>query len=111
VRLDFLPFCIHERRLEQSAFAREATLLTERQGKDATSKALAESQGRIEDLVKDIHSANRKINQLQKTIERFVVFVARNHLHPLHFISIHKHPFKWVQKVANSANIPFHLIF
>ncbi|TVU35329.1 hypothetical protein EJB05_17214 [Eragrostis curvula] len=57
-------------RHEQSAVAREATLLTERQGKDATSKALAESQGRIEGLVKEIHSANSKIDQLQKTVER-----------------------------------------
>ncbi|XP_062219527.1 myosin-17-like isoform X5 [Phragmites australis] len=57
-------------RLEQSAVAREATLLTESQEKDATSKALAEAQGRIEDLLKEIYSANRKIDQLQKTVER-----------------------------------------
>ncbi|KAL6614620.1 hypothetical protein ACP70R_036890 [Stipagrostis hirtigluma subsp. patula] len=68
--------CVHQlqdniQRHEESAVARETTLLTERQEKDATSKALAESQGRIEDLLKDIYSANRKIDQLQKTIERF----------------------------------------
>ncbi|XP_062206677.1 myosin-17-like isoform X2 [Phragmites australis] len=57
-------------RLEQSAVAREAILLTERQEKDATSKALAEAQGRIEGSLKEIYSANRKIDQLQKTIER-----------------------------------------
>ncbi|KAF8696218.1 hypothetical protein HU200_037117 [Digitaria exilis] len=57
-------------RLEQSAVAREATLLTERQGKDALSKALAEAQGRIEGLLKEIYSANRKTDQLQNTIER-----------------------------------------
>ncbi|KXG33241.1 myosin-17 isoform X2 [Sorghum bicolor] len=57
-------------RLEQTAVAREATLLTERQEKDATSKALAEAQGRIEGLLKEIYSANRKTDQLQSTIER-----------------------------------------
>ncbi|KAJ1285091.1 hypothetical protein BS78_03G254900 [Paspalum vaginatum] len=57
-------------RLEQSAVARDATLLTERQEKDATSKALAEAQGRIEGLLKEIFSANRKTDQLQHTIER-----------------------------------------
>jgi hypothetical protein len=80
----FIAFCIHERRLEQSTVAREATLLTECQGKDVTSKVLAESQGRIEGLVKEIDSANRKMNQLKKTVERFVVFITGNHLHPLH---------------------------
>ncbi|RCV27046.1 hypothetical protein SETIT_5G294200v2 [Setaria italica] len=57
-------------RLEQSAVAREATLLTERQEKDAISKALAEAQGRIEGLLKEIYSASRKTDQLQNTIER-----------------------------------------
>ncbi|PUZ55077.1 hypothetical protein GQ55_5G183100 [Panicum hallii var. hallii] len=57
-------------RLEQSAVAREATLLTERQEKDAISKELAEAQGRIEGLLKEIKSANRKTDQLQDTIER-----------------------------------------
>ncbi|XP_066306849.1 myosin-17-like isoform X1 [Miscanthus floridulus] len=57
-------------RLEQTAVAREATLLTERQEKDATSKALAEAQGRIKGLLKEIYSANRKTDQLQSTIER-----------------------------------------
>jgi len=61
---------IHERRLEQSAVAREATLLTERQEKVAISKELAEAQGRIEGLLKEINSANRKTDQLQDTIER-----------------------------------------
>lgn len=77
----FLLFYVHERRFEQSAAAREATLLTERQEKEATSKALAESQGTIEGLVKDRHSADRKIDQLQKTVERFVMFITRNQLH------------------------------
>ncbi|XP_025817052.1 myosin-17-like isoform X9 [Panicum hallii] len=57
-------------RLEQSAVAREATLLTERQEKDAISKELAEAQGRIKGLLKEIKSANRKTDQLQDTIER-----------------------------------------
>ncbi|XP_039848776.1 myosin-17-like isoform X6 [Panicum virgatum] len=57
-------------RLEQSAVAREATLLTERQEKVAISKELAEAQGRIEGLLKEINSANRKTDQLQDTIER-----------------------------------------
>ncbi|XP_020405111.1 myosin-17 isoform X4 [Zea mays] len=57
-------------RMEQTAVAREATLLAEHQEKDATSKALAEAQGRIEGLLKEIYSANRKNDQLQSTIER-----------------------------------------
>lgn len=81
--LDFFAIFIHELRLEQSAVAREATLLTERQGKDALSKALAEAQGRIEGLLKEIYSANRKTDQLQNTIERFVVLLSENHLHTL----------------------------
>ncbi|CAO2166166.1 unnamed protein product [Urochloa humidicola] len=57
-------------RLEQSAVARDATLLTERQEKDAISKALAESQGRIEGLLKEIYSANRQTEELQNSIQR-----------------------------------------
>ncbi|XP_039812352.1 myosin-11-like isoform X4 [Panicum virgatum] len=57
-------------RLEQNAVARETTLLTERQEKDTISKELAEARGRIEGLLKEINSANRKIDQLQDTIER-----------------------------------------
>lgn len=68
----FSPFCIHERRLEQSASAREAVLLTEREEKDATSKALAEAEARIEGLLEEISSANRNTDLLKKTIERYV---------------------------------------
>ncbi|CAO1945207.1 unnamed protein product [Urochloa humidicola] len=57
-------------RLEQSAVARDATLLTERQEKDAISKALAESQGRIEGLLKEIYSADRQTEELQNSIRR-----------------------------------------
>jgi myosin-5 len=61
-------------RLEQNASAREADLLTERQEKETTSKALAEAQAKIEGLLEEISSANKKTDLLQKTIERFVVF-------------------------------------
>lgn len=67
-------FYIHERRLEQSASAREAVLLTEHQEKDAKSKALAEAEARIDGLLEEISSANRNIDLLQKTIKRFVFF-------------------------------------
>jgi hypothetical protein len=85
----FTVFCIHGRRLEQIAVAREETLLTERQGKYATTKALAESQERVEGLVKAIDSANRKNDQLQKTVERFVVvFIASNHFLPCIYLHL-----------------------
>lgn len=86
---------IHERRLEQTAVAREAALLTERQEKDATSKALAEAQGRIEGLLKEIYSANRKTDQLQNTIERSVVFITGKSLTYAVFTSICKYPVAW----------------
>ncbi|XP_015616299.1 myosin-17 isoform X7 [Oryza sativa Japonica Group] len=57
-------------RLEQNASAREADLLTERQEKETTSKALAEAQAKIEGLLEEISSANKKTDLLQKTIER-----------------------------------------
>ncbi|XP_040375913.1 myosin-17-like isoform X4 [Oryza brachyantha] len=57
-------------RLEQSASAREADLLTERQEKETTCEALAEAQAKIEGLLEEISSANKKINLLQKSIER-----------------------------------------
>ncbi|CAL4974395.1 unnamed protein product [Urochloa decumbens] len=57
-------------RLEQSAVARDAALLTERQEKDSILKVLAEAQGRIEGLLKEIYSANRKTDELQNTIQR-----------------------------------------
>jgi myosin V len=77
--------------MEQTAVAREATLLAEHQEKDATSKALAEAQGRIEGLLKEIYSANRKNDQLQSTIERFVVFITRKSLMYPVFTPICKH--------------------
>ena len=83
---------IHERRLEQNAVARETTLLTECQEKDTISKELAEARGRIEGLLKEINSANRKTDQLQDTIERFVVFVARKSRTCPMFASVCKHP-------------------
>ena len=83
---------IHERRLEQNAVARETTLLTERQEKDTISKELAEARGRIEGLLKEINSANRKTDQLQDTIERFVAFVTRKSLTCPVFASVCKHP-------------------
>jgi len=83
---------IHERRLEQNEVARETTLLTERQEKDTISKELAEARGRIEGLLKEINSANRKTDQLQDTIERFVVFVARKSRTCPVFASVCKHP-------------------
>lgn len=95
---------IHERRLEQSAVAREATLLTERQEKDAISKELAEAQGRIEGLLKEIKSANRKTDQLQDTIERFVVFVTRKSLTCPVFASICKHPAAWEFLIAKHCS-------
>ncbi|XP_044976865.1 myosin-17-like isoform X3 [Hordeum vulgare subsp. vulgare] len=57
-------------RLEQSASAREAVLLTEHQEKDAKSKALAEAEARIDGLLEEISSANRNIDLLQKTLKR-----------------------------------------
>uniref|UniRef100_A0A0D9YE15 Myosin motor domain-containing protein n=1 Tax=Oryza glumipatula TaxID=40148 RepID=A0A0D9YE15_9ORYZ len=57
-------------RLEQNASAREADLLAERQEKETTSKALAEAQAKIEGLLEEISSANKKTDLLQKTIER-----------------------------------------
>jgi peptidoglycan hydrolase CwlO-like protein len=74
--LVFLDFTvsIHERRLEQSTVAKEATLLTEHKEKDAISKALAEAQERIKGLLKENYSASTKIDQLQNTVERFVFF-------------------------------------
>lgn len=75
-------------------------MLTERQEKDATSKALAEAQGRIEGSLKEIYSANRKIDQLQKTIERFVVLYCRESLAYPAFTSICKHPVAWVLKAV-----------
>uniref|UniRef100_A0ACD5VR16 Uncharacterized protein n=1 Tax=Avena sativa TaxID=4498 RepID=A0ACD5VR16_AVESA len=57
-------------RLEESASATEAVLLTEHQEKDATSKALAEAEARIEGLLDEISSANRNIDQLQNTVKR-----------------------------------------
>ncbi|KAL5222227.1 hypothetical protein ABZP36_026940 [Zizania latifolia] len=57
-------------RLEQSATAREAVLLTESQEKDITSKALEEAQAKIEGLLEEISSADKKNDLLQKTIER-----------------------------------------
>lgn len=57
-------------RLEQSASAREAVLLTEREEKDATSKALTEAEARIEGLLEEISSANRNTDLLKKTIQR-----------------------------------------
>lgn len=86
---------IHERRLEQTAVAREGALLTECQDKDATSKALAEAQGRIEGLLKEIYSANRKTDQLQNTIERCVVFITGKSLTYPVFTCICKYPVAW----------------
>ncbi|XP_044340897.1 myosin-17 isoform X11 [Triticum aestivum] len=57
-------------RLEQSASAREAVLLTEHQEKDAKSKALAEAEVRIDGLLEEISSANINIDLLQKTMKR-----------------------------------------
>nr|XP_051225690.1 myosin-17-like isoform X3 [Lolium perenne] len=57
-------------RLEESASATEAVLLTEHQEKDATSKALAEAEVRIEGLLDEISSANRNIDLLQNTVKR-----------------------------------------
>ncbi|KAG8055649.1 hypothetical protein GUJ93_ZPchr0001g33025 [Zizania palustris] len=57
-------------RLEQSATAREAVLLTESREKDTTSKALAKAQAQIEGLLEEISSNNKKTDLLQKTIER-----------------------------------------
>ena len=71
----FLLFSVHERRLEESASATEAVLLTEHQEKDATSKALVEAEARIEGLLDEISSANRNIDLLQNTVKRFVFLV------------------------------------
>ncbi|KAM0828312.1 hypothetical protein ACQ4PT_067633 [Festuca glaucescens] len=57
-------------RLEESASATEAVLLTEHQEKDATSKALAEAEVRIGGLLDEISSANRNIDLLQNTVKR-----------------------------------------
>ncbi|VAH78330.1 unnamed protein product [Triticum turgidum subsp. durum] len=57
-------------RLEQSASAREAVLLTEHQEKDAKSKALAEAEARIDGLLEEISSANINIDLLKKTMKR-----------------------------------------
>uniref|UniRef100_A0ACD5W2M2 Uncharacterized protein n=1 Tax=Avena sativa TaxID=4498 RepID=A0ACD5W2M2_AVESA len=57
-------------RLEESASATEAVLLTEHQEKDATSKALSEAEARIEGLLDEISSANRNIDLLQNTVKR-----------------------------------------
>jgi hypothetical protein len=76
----FLLFFVHERRLEESASATEAVLLTEHQEKDATSKALAEAETRIEGLLDEISSANRNIDLLQNTVKRFVFLIKGTYL-------------------------------
>lgn len=64
-------FPIH--RLEQDCTAKEALLLTEKQGHEATRKMLSEAQERNEELLKKIHDNDKNILQLQFTIQRSVI--------------------------------------